>query len=499
MDESRTQNKNEQQDEQEQRAPELDGQLTFDGANICEVKQENEQPRSLHLYIKENGLKIVDQDGKDIKDDPQALEEYKRIAKQIEVSVLHAATDGKSTEEITDYYRVLNYQNGGKYKSLAIDLLNMLPEATAEEVKTAAERIQQKATKTGIEAGKIISRAESVKSYLIKELQKDIYNGETISTLMYNRPAEALADPDDDRTKLLLKAIAAAEKTKVEAATTTAKRAQKIIYPLDNINNEVWDVKADKIKERVTFNGLNGNKAPFYYAINFDDLADDVKITKKLQPFDKSVYIAVFALYNAGNDVISTTQIYYAMGNTDTTPAPYQIEKINNSLTKMSGAKIYIDNENEAEALPGRNSFTYDSQLLPFERKSAYINGKLTESAIHLFREPPLMSFAKSRNQITTLNAKLLQSPLSQTDANLLLRDYLLERISREKRSRKNKEKNFRILLDTLYERAGINKPNQRKQRERAITKVKTYLDFYKKQRFIKRYTIQADGITIYY
>ena len=158
-----------------------------------------------------------------------------------------------------------------------------------------------------------------------------------------------------------------------------------------------------------------------------------MKITKKLTQFDKRVYIAISALFNEGNKVISLTQIHRTMGN-EKRPSKEQLEKINNSITKMTGARITLDNSKEIKANYGYDKFIYDGSLLPLERGAAVVNGQLADAAIHIFREPPAMSFAKQRKQITTLDIKLLQSPLNKTESNLLIDDYLIERIARAKR-----------------------------------------------------------------
>ena len=213
----------------------------------------------------------------------------------------------------------------------------------------------------------------------------------------------------------------------------------------------------------------------------------------KTQPFDKRVYIAVSALYNAGNEVITLSQIYYAMGNTGK-PSPNQIKKIDDAVTKMYKANILLDNTQEARALKGKYPlFRYDGHLLPIERITAIINGQVTESAIHIFREPPLMTFAKEREQVTTVNVTLLQSPVSKTDANLQIDDYLIERISKVKNGKGN---TGRILYKTLYERARITTT---KQKQRAPEKIEKYLTYYQEQGFIKRFTMEKDGITVYF
>ena len=47
----------------------------------------------------------------------------------------------------------------------------------------------------------------------------------------------------------------------------------------------------------------------------------------------------------------------------------------------MSGAKILLDNAKEAAALNNIMHFQYDGSLLPIERRTAIINGKLSEGS----------------------------------------------------------------------------------------------------------------------
>jgi hypothetical protein len=140
----------------------------------------------------------------------------------------------------------------------------------------------------------------------------------------------------------------------------------------------------------------------------------------------------------------------------------------------------------------GYPQFCYDGPLLPFARISAYLNGTLTESAVHLFREPPLVSFARERKQLSTVKLEVLESPVSKTDANLQIDDYLIERICHMK-SPKSKTPR-KILLSTLYGNCGISSP---KQRSRAPEKIKRYLEHYKTTGFIAGYTMTGDSITI--
>ena len=113
-------------------------------------------------------------------------------------------------------------------------------------------------------------------------------------------------------------------------------------------------------------------------------------------------------------------------------PKSEDIKKVNDSITKMGAARVYIDNEREASVYKYRH-FVYDAPLFPYVRMSAFQNNMFTDAAIRMYAEPPLITFAKQRNQVTAIERKVLESPINKTDANLMLEDYLLERIGRMK------------------------------------------------------------------
>lgn len=273
--------------------------------------------------------------------------------------------------------------------------------------------------------------------------------------------------------------------------TATAKRADSIEYPLDKVNSQIWNLLEEDTSGQLTLKAEKfGSDKPLniYYAIDFDALEGDITISRRLTAYDKRAYIAVSALYNAGSSVITMTQIYYAMGYTGK-PGSKDLERINGAVTKMMGARIYVNNEQEASSYKYLR-FVYDGSLLPAERATAVVNGKFTDAVIHVFREPPVITFAKQRKQITTIDVKLLQSPMNKTDQNLLLDDYLIERIARAK----NRCKRQKILFRTLYERVGASTA---KQKQRIPEKVEKYLEHYKQCGMIMGYELGADGVTV--
>ena len=276
-----------------------------------------------------------------------------------------------------------------------------------------------------------------------------------------------------------------------------SKRLFGLEYPLDKPNSTIWNMleteTGRQIKLDVTAAGKR-DRVNLLYSIDFDNLPEGVSITKKLEPYDKQVYIAISGLYNEGYPVISVTMIYKAMGGTSDRPSGPDIEKINQSITKMSSAHIFLDNSQEVIRKEYRYpTFKYDASLLPMERVQAVINGRVAESAIKLFREPPLMTFAKERKQVTTISLKLLQAPINKTNQNIAIQDYLIERIAHAKNGTGKKK----ILYATVYEKVGITST---KQRQRAPEKIHRYLDHFKSEKgdnFIKDYRKDRDGVTI--
>ena len=278
------------------------------------------------------------------------------------------------------------------------------------------------------------------------------------------------------------------------------KKVNAMGFPLDKPNSEIWkqleEVAADgqfKLAIETTRKGGKENEALIYYALSFEAAEKQgIKITKRLTPKEKRLYCLADSLYRAGNEIITATQLY-KVANGNRRPRTSDIKEINDMLDKMGFAHITVDNCIEAAAYQNYPHFKYDGSLLPFERVKAYENGVLVEAAIHLFREPPMMTFARERGQITAIPVKVLDSPINKTDANIALEDYLLERISHIKNP-KLKTSN-KILYSTIQEECNIT---TKMQRSRLPGRIERYLKHYKECDFIKGYAMGEDGITIY-
>lgn len=275
------------------------------------------------------------------------------------------------------------------------------------------------------------------------------------------------------------------------------KKIQEIEYPLDKVNSSVWGLipgEQAELKAESDRDSSKGKQASIYVLLDFDEMkGTSVTITRPLTSYDKRVFIAVANLKAQGHGTVTTAQIYKAMGNRGR-PNAQQRQKILKRLETMSLYRVALDNSEEAAMYPKYKKTVNTFYLLPTNIERGYVNGLIVEDAITILELPKLFIFARERGQFTSTNIALLESPLSQTEANLQLENYFITRISRMKNAKKRKKPVTTILLDTVYKNCDIN---DRKQRERAPEKIERLLQHYKKQGFIEDFTISEKSIDI--
>lgn len=283
------------------------------------------------------------------------------------------------------------------------------------------------------------------------------------------------------------------------AESITVKRVDAIDYPLEKVSASIfsgtfWELVKEDTHGQLQFliPGEKSGDAPINYifSVDFDGIEDGLKITKKLLQVDKRICVAVAALYNSGRRLITLRQIHNVMGNPGK-PSPAQKEKIRNSVLKMMGALVHIDNRQEVEAGYSYSLYNYDGPLLPCDMGTEEkVDGQIVRDAIQLFAEPPIIKFAKSRGQITTIPAKLLMGPISKTEENIAIEDYLIQRIAKARSGALSS----RILIKTICEKANIK---SERQRERVNEKIEKLLEHYTSCDYIAGYEIKAGYVDI--
>lgn len=299
---------------------------------------------------------------------------------------------------------------------------------------------------------------------------------------------------------------ALAKKTKAEqtpALSVTTITPKEHLSTVDKLSGKAFDVKNDVLyTKKLIAVGVErrGSKKEIntLLSMSFDELekAGIIINAKKLTPFDREVHDAITTLFvEGGNDVMSVEMIYRTMiGKPKARLAPKQAEAITQSITKMMHTLITIDASQEAKAY-GFDNLKYKGNLLYAEMAIASINNNVIE-ALHVIKEPVLYTYANRTNRIGRVDMKLLDSPINKNEETIILQGYLYRRILAMQHGQ-----NKSIVYDTVYKQLSIEAPNPsalRKKKADVRSKIKTLLDFWKKEKFIAGYVENKRGQEMY-
>lgn len=379
----------------------------------------------------------------------------------------------------------------------------------------------------------LLNEIEAIDPYLKAELSKPEYAEDIEAARQAAGENFTLTEPLDivlhtltpsemiellrDKDSYLRRAFDAAREAKAADAATQieAYKADKLDMPTDKLNLFAWDLRETKgqIKFDLSRAGTD-DTATALFSLSFDD-DPNIKLTKEIDHFDKRVMSACGTAFASGYPIISATGIYYAMGNTGR-PNQKHLTKINDTLTKLDMAKVFVDNTIEAGTY-NYPKFRKEDRLLHFKRVSRIVNGKTTDAVIQILEEPVLMTFARQRKHISAIPIKVLQTPARRSNNYYQIEDYLLWRIAqqknkvgklREQQAKKytqNRERDLKeaakltILLATFYERTG-NAKKDATGKKRARKTAEECLIHYKSEAggcWISDYKMQSDRIII--
>ena len=220
---------------------------------------------------------------------------------------------------------------------------------------------------------------------------------------------------------------------------------------------------------------------------------EGLQIQKHLTPFDKQVQTGIFTLLENGYTAFTAKQVYEVFAG-KTTTSPQAIGHVTRSINKQRTTLISIDWTAHAKmkGLPVDQQqgdyIATEENLLLLRRGKLRCNGQELDG-YSVIEEPILYRYAKQVGQLSTIDRKLLDVPVNNTEVNIILKNELLERIDTMKK-RKGKISN-NIAFDTLYKLAGVGE--DRKERERIRTAVEKMLKAWKKEGFISGYAMNQE------
>ena len=297
------------------------------------------------------------------------------------------------------------------------------------------------------------------------------------------------------------------EKSKKEEDIEKAviKSVAKFLQPVDKVSQEIFkkgeneDFYNGGIVDLVVSGKDTKREITTAVSINIDNF-DDVKMSNDvmLDPYNRAVHNALVSIYEAGNEHATINQIYRVMnGNRETLKAPEEETKkaIMESVEKLRHSEITIDLSNEAKIYNFKKLKIKDF-IIPAMIVTAEVNGQVID-CIKFRGEPPLATYSKQKKQINTCDIKMLDIPLNNSKENIIIKNYLLERVQGiiNKKSRLNNV----ILYETLYKYLGLdeNEKTIRIKRQRVRQKVHIILEAWIKAGYIKGFEDFREGNTV--
>ena len=301
--------------------------------------------------------------------------------------------------------------------------------------------------------------------------------------------------------------------TRVDKYTFGTSKTEGVVF--DTRKNEgLYTPEGGAIN--VSRNEVKRKEINVMVSLDFSELKkEEVTIYResRLTPFDRAVHNAIATLWEEGhrnnmrNNEYLTPRIIFQLlsGNTgESKDISSEMRKaILESVDKMSSTKITIDNSEEAKAF-GYKKLKYFGSLLDSKRiEGVKINGNKVEDCICILQSPALYDYAKLKNQIGTIDIRMLNIPklddlhiiFRNTPQNIELKEYLLQRIIGIKNQKSKMSETIRY--ETIYEYLRIEAPTRKTflvKCKKLRDKVKFLLEYWKRQNLIKGYKEEKEG-----
>lgn len=244
---------------------------------------------------------------------------------------------------------------------------------------------------------------------------------------------------------------------------------------------------------------IGKSKKPVYTPVNLSYVTEEleklgltVEGVGSLKPFDLVILSHVESLYEAGNKIMTADMIATQLnGGRRIQATPKLKAQIYNSLMRLRLINITINTQNEFDTRFNTKTI-FSGVVLPnkIEGEPIMLNGKKIMEYIYVLDQSPLTKYANSKNQISHPPVNVLDVPISLTQENIILTDYLFRRIIDMQAPETWKGK-YIILYETIFDYLKIKdeNPNTFKVTKKRIREdVRAILNEWVKKGFIKNF-----------
>ena len=323
--------------------------------------------------------------------------------------------------------------------------------------------------------------------------------------------------PDDETREAIFSSAYTVEVKEAEAEPELPKqdtvRPRKHVHPITKAAQMLHKLPADgeetglKVSSAAEEKRL-GHKLQTFVTLSYE--GEGIKTSKPISKYDTAVSDAVASLWHAGARVVSPEQIHGAMTGGARASAR-AVSEVTESLDKQMRLMVTIDFTEEMRGKP------VETESGTTEVKAAYLEAHMlearkatieakdgTERVGYILSEetPIFLQHAQTTKQLATYPQRLLTATKgvgSNTQTNIKIRSYLLERIEQMKHPHSRMSR--KILYATVYENAELGTPD-RTEKARYRKYILGCLDAWKREGWIKGYSEyftgqRADGVEI--
>lgn len=305
--------------------------------------------------------------------------------------------------------------------------------------------------------------------------------------------------PEEEALEIVSKYWGASEEGHAQPGTAeivsqnNLKKPESLLIPTAKVIKYLYDGKTDFTGglQPVSVGRKKGLTNVLVETFVTAGIDESMQLSARLTRYDKQVQNGIFTLIENGYTAFTPKQVYTAFsGKGDATPQA--IAQVTRSINKQRTTLITIDWTAHAKmnGLPideSRGDYaTQEENLLYLTRCRIKLNGAELDG-YKVIRVPPLLRYVKAVGQLSTIDKKLLDVPVNNTEGNIVLKNELIEQIEAIKKGKLQKVITFERLYE--YKQAGTKQEKSRVRKD-----VEAMLKEWKKQGFIRSYAMNKKG-----
>lgn len=256
------------------------------------------------------------------------------------------------------------------------------------------------------------------------------------------------------------------------------KKPRDVFQGLSKVSTQIQQVPNG---EEVRFAVGGGSEGAVETILELNYEAEGMEISRRISQWDMVVHDAAASLYVAGNRVMTARQVAQLVTQKGK-PSDEMVRKVEESFDRQRFTRVRIDYSAE---MRGRNaeyegekveSYYHETYMLNAS-KQKITTAKGTEATGYVLNEAPIIyRHDAAVKQIATYKARQLQAisqGMSSTPGNVMLRRYLMRRISQAKSGHTNDH----VRYETIAEYVGVDTSKSRTPLSRLRDRVAKMLD----------------------